>query len=92
MNTNNYLKRREELLNAVKVIASMSLQDMVNVAADLAKENVKLKQEFLRLKEDKEENDAMYEKTIENYKSAIDTHIKTEEQYKHIINTLKGGK
>ena len=65
------LKRREEMLNAVKVIAAMSLEDMITVASDLALENKELRKEYFRLKEDKEENEAMYEKMIKDRNDTI---------------------
>lgn len=71
MAVHNTLKRREEMLNAIKTIATMSLQDMVTVAGDLALENKKLREDYLRLQEDKAENEAMYEKKIKDMDEAF---------------------
>lgn len=78
-------KRMEEMVNAIKTISTMSLQDMVEVTSYLALENKKLREEFFRLKEDKAENEAMYEKAIKKY-------VETINNYVEIINNLQGGK
>lgn len=65
------LKKMEEMVHAVKTIANMSLQDMVNVTIYLALENKKLKQDFFRLSEDKAENEVMYETAIKEYQEKL---------------------
>lgn len=85
VNENKKTKRMEEMVNAIKTISTMSLQDMVDVTTHLALENKKLREEFFRLKEDKVENEAMYEKAIKKYEKAIKNYVET-------IDNLQGGK
>ena len=65
------LKRREELIEAIKTVASMDVNDITNVMFTLMKENEELKQQLNRLKEDKEENEATYEKIINDLKQDV---------------------
>lgn len=66
------------------------------IVLNLLKENRKLKSENSRLREDKEENEAMYERVIARYKAEIDAIQAAEklrkvetETYNDIINKLK---
>ena len=70
------LKRKEELVKAIKTVSTMTQADIAMVVSELVLENQKLKIELQRVKEDKAENEAMYERIIEKYRETMKTDFK----------------
>ena len=69
-------KRKEELVKAIKTVSTMTPADIAMVVSELVLENQKLKIELQRVKEDKAENEAMYERIIEKYRETMKTDFK----------------
>ena len=81
------LKRKAELVKALKTVSTMTPADIAMAVSELIMENQKLKTELQRVKEDKAENEAMYERVIKQQRETIDA-LKSE-TFKKMLEKYK---
>lgn len=72
MTVAGYQKRKEELIQAVKTVASMDLNDISLVVCELIRENKDLTEQVKRLKEDMAENEATFLEIIQRREAELD--------------------
>ena len=65
--------RNQELIQSIKMVASMNVSDVVSVILELIRENDNVKSELIKIKEDKAENESTYERIIKSYQEKIET-------------------
>ena len=73
MSVDNETMRNQELIQSIKMVASMNVSDVVSVILELIRENDNVKSELIKIKEDKAENESTYERVIRSYQEKIET-------------------
>ena len=73
MSVDKEIMRNQELIQSIKMVASMNVSDVVSVILELIRENDNVKSELIKIKEDKAENESTYERIIKSYQEKIET-------------------